>query len=442
MTALTMALRAYRTGLDGARLRPELVVAFEAAYQVEVVRRLLAVIPVLTLFNLTFWMTDTWVFADVPGVAATLGVARAITVVLAAVMWGVLLFAPRWVTPIAVVGGVAACLTVAIAFARFGGPSSPWFHFLYPFALAPIGLYFRPAQRVAVTALFGLALVGGYFNSSPAYFQDPMAACTLAHFAYIELFAIAIGLYVDRARLGTFALQQELEDERAHLADRVAAQTHDLRRLARGLDELREHERKHLAHELHDELGQTITALRIALKVATTRFERDPAGIRANLAQFGALLDDLTQQTRRILRELRPPALDDLGLGAAVEWLAGQLERRGGPPCAVDVPPGHLEVPPDLAGVAYRCVQEALTNVTRHAQAASVRVRVALTDGELRAVVEDDGVGFGGAPTEGLGLVGMRERAAAVGGRVEVASAPGRGTRVSLAIPVAGVGAA
>lgn len=436
MTALADALRAYWTGLDGARLGPAQVAAFEAEYEVEVARALRVFVPVLTAFNVAFWATDAWVFAEVPGAAATLGVGRAVTVGIAAVAFLALVAAPRRVAAITVVGGFAACLTVAVTFARIGGPSTAWFHFLYPFALSPLAVYFRPGRRVAVTALFGLAILGGYFGASPAYLGDPMAACTLAHFGYIELFGLAVGLYVDRVRLRTWALKRALEDERARLADRVAEQTHDLRRLARRLDELREHERKHLARELHDELGQTLTALRLALKVATTRYERDPAGIRANLAQFGALLDDLTQQTRRILRDLRPPALDDLGLGAAVEWLAGQLERRGGPPCAVDVPAGCVGVPPDLAGVAYRCVQEALTNVARHARAASVRVRVALTDGELRAVVEDDGVGFGGAPTEGLGLVGMRERAAAMGGRVAVASAPGRGTRVTLSLPL------
>ncbi len=218
-----------------------------------------------------------------------------------------------------------------------------------------------------------------------------------------------------------------------------------------------EEERRRLSRELHDGLGQTLGAAAVALARLRTSWEEAEGGRMSPTEAVGARgasedgpkgrphgppdleegakhVDAALEELRRAVRFMRAPALDDLGLGAAVEALARGTERAG---LAARVEIGELpELPPDLEQAAYRLAQEALANVVRHGRAAHVRVALAAGPGSLRLEVEDDGCGFPAHGGGGMGLAGARERAAKHGGSLEVVSSPGKGTRLTAVLPL------
>lgn len=213
-----------------------------------------------------------------------------------------------------------------------------------------------------------------------------------------------------------------------------------LRRLSAGIMANQEKERTAIARELHDELGQVLTALRMdSVWMREHLKETDPEGARRALTMCD-LIDKTIEEVRGIAIRLRPGVLDTLGLVDALEWYTADFERRTEISCTfdpVDVP----AVTDSLATAAYRIAQEALTNVARHAGASRVHVSLAAENGNLLLSVADDGCGFNTAvlsETEALGVAGMRERAALVGGGIEVASRIGGGTRVEFRVPLIG----
>lgn len=210
----------------------------------------------------------------------------------------------------------------------------------------------------------------------------------------------------------------------------AAALLRQNRELARQLIAVQEREREAVARELHDELAQHCTAIRFEAAVAERCTELPQAVAAAQRAASSA--ERLQQGVRRLLRQLRPVDLDALGLGAALRVLCAQ---RAWPACRFsgDDAAGFCgEV--DMA--VYRIAQEALSNSLRHAHATAVEIRLEPMPGGLRLSVVDDGLGFEpDAGTSGLGLLGARERAAALGGHLRVSSAPGKGTRVTLWLP-------
>jgi PAS domain S-box-containing protein len=223
--------------------------------------------------------------------------------------------------------------------------------------------------------------------------------------------------------------------------DALEAQQLELRRLAAQVHEAREEEKTHIARELHDELGQLLTALKLDL--AWLR-ERLPAGDAAQRAeQMGRVLDQTVAATRRISADLRPLMLDDLGLAEAATWLVEDFAGRAGVRCDIRVPgDGAFDaVAKPVATAVYRALQESLTNIARHAGARQAWVSVGAEDGEVWFEVEDDGCGIESADlakSKSLGLKGMRERVLYLGGTFEVARAPRGGTRVRLRVPATG----
>lgn len=206
------------------------------------------------------------------------------------------------------------------------------------------------------------------------------------------------------------------------------------RELAQALIALQDREQLALARELHDEFAQHCTAIRVEATyiLRSDSLDRIGEAARRVAASAQALQDDV----RRLMRRLRPSDLDELGLVAALRALCDGWTRRTGIPCALGVADGLPERGAALDTTLYRVAQEALANVARHADA--TRVAVALTAGarSLTLRVEDDGRGFAAtAPATGFGLLGARERAAALGGRLEIDSAPGAGTRLRLRLP-------
>src|SRR5688572_772239 len=230
---------------------------------------------------------------------------------------------------------------------------------------------------------------------------------------------------------------------RKQAEDALQQSQRELRELSARILEAREEEKAHIARELHDELGQLLTALKMDLGWLR---ERIPAGsgLAPRAEEMGTLLDRTVAATRRISADLRPLMLDDLGLAEASAWLVEDFAKRSGLSCQIDVPEELPELSKGVATAVYRAVQESLTNIARHAQAKSAWVMLACSDGSIHVEVEDDGRGISPedlAKSRSLGLKGMRERIGFLGGSLEIARAPRGGTRLRLRVPVRGLAA-
>jgi PAS domain S-box-containing protein len=230
-------------------------------------------------------------------------------------------------------------------------------------------------------------------------------------------------------------------------ADRAAEaqlrQSHEqLRRISARAQARREQDRLILARDLHDQLGQELTGLKIGLHWLGERLVdgRSPVeDLTEKVAMLMRLVDETIVSMRRIASELRPPVLDKLGLMAAIEWHAREFQR-GGIRTVLQLPECPLQLDSGRSTMVFRIFQEALTNVARHANATRVTVTVRISDSSLTLIVADDGSGVEierAASTDSLGLGGMRERALALGGTVDIGRAPTRGTIVTLRIPIA-----
>ncbi|MDR6207854.1 PAS domain-containing sensor histidine kinase [Paraburkholderia graminis] len=244
------------------------------------------------------------------------------------------------------------------------------------------------------------------------------------------------------APLGFVKITRDLtERRRLEELERSAA-------VALQVEQVRENEQKRIARELHDDLGQQITALKLSLALHEAELaENAPAAICARLQHIhtlGPQIDAMAMSVRRIAAALRPAILDDLGLEAALGWLADGFEQRHGLSVHCDFALNDVE-PDELTAISiFRITQEALTNVARHAKARTVDLSLSADERECRLQIRDDGVGMSEqrAPrADAFGLVGMRERIVQLGGVLSVQSTPGRGVTVSARVPRAGIDA-
>lgn len=212
-----------------------------------------------------------------------------------------------------------------------------------------------------------------------------------------------------------------------------------LRELAAFLQSVREEERSRIARELHDELGQSLTALRIDLAWLRGKCGEIEPAIMDRLNAALALVERTVDALRRISEDLRPRMLDDLGLAAAIEHHVSQFSQRTGIPCDLAMNREEFDIDGATATAIFRVVQEALTNVVRHAGAGRVVVRIDEDNGDIHLELRDDGRGFAeGSSRKSFGLLGMRERVNMLGGRLEVRSAPGEGTAIEAWLPKGG----
>jgi two-component system sensor histidine kinase UhpB len=206
------------------------------------------------------------------------------------------------------------------------------------------------------------------------------------------------------------------------------------------LQTVREEERKRIARELHDELGQTLTALRIDLNWLEERLPGAEPRITDKLAAMESLLNKTVDSMRRISEDLRPGMLDDLGLAAAIEHHVEKFTEQTGIPCELTMRQDDFDLDEQIATAVFRILQESLTNVTRHAAASRVSIEVQESGDEIRLTVQDDGCGLPDKKDRrrnSYGLIGMHERVKMLGGYLEISSAPGKGTRIEAVIPVA-----
>jgi signal transduction histidine kinase len=260
----------------------------------------------------------------------------------------------------------------------------------------------------------------------------------------ILLRRVAYGnLYLTEKRDGEFTQQDEdvivllaaqaaVAIENARLYERVERDT--LRRVV----EAQELERARLARELHDETGQSLTSVLLGLRGVEEASGAEET--REAAAAVRELVVETLQGVRKLAVELRPSALDDFGLMPALERLTQTFSAQTGVAVELETTLTSARLPGEVETVVYRIVQEALTNVTKHASASRVSVFLARKDGAVAAVIEDDGVGFEPAHAEdgGLGLLGMRERVGLMGGRFTVESRAGAGTTIAVEVPLPG----
>jgi signal transduction histidine kinase len=244
-------------------------------------------------------------------------------------------------------------------------------------------------------------------------------------------------------------MEDELRQARAELEERVAERTAELesaleslesemarrRDLARRLASAQEDERRRLSRELHDSVGQLLTGLSFSIKAAESASPLSPAA--EELAEVGRLTNALAREVHGLAVRLRPTVLDDVGLEAALAQLGRDWSVRSNVPVKVRAV-GVGRLPAEVETTVYRVVQEALTNVAKHAGATLASVVVTRTEKGVSVVVEDDGTGFDPdhTPKGRLGLLGMRERAELAGGVFEIESSPGAGVTVVMQIPL------
>ncbi len=251
---------------------------------------------------------------------------------------------------------------------------------------------------------------------------------------------IAFGLYLrqtTRLKLADEQQQAALQQERDLLESQVRERTASLAQLATHLQQVREEERGHLARELHDELGALLTAAKLDVARLKSRMAGQPPEVTERLQHLTESLNSGIALKRRIIEDLRPSSLANLGLTSALEILAREFSERSGVEVATSLEQVELDEPAQLT--VYRIVQESLTNVGKYAEARQVDVSVRDYNNHIEVEVRDDGKGFDAARARPSthGLAGMRHRVEAAGGRLAIESRPGQGTRIFAVLPKA-----
>ncbi len=256
---------------------------------------------------------------------------------------------------------------------------------------------------------------------------------------------------LDLMREYSAGLVSKLEKKNLELQqseEQINKSREQLRALAARLQAAREEERIRISREIHDDLGELLTGLKMGLAWIRDRLEEPPsaqnrAPLREKIAAMGLLADSTTNRVRKLCTELRPSILDDLGLVAAIEWQAREFQKRTNIRCEASLEEKQIIATPDQATALFRILQEILTNVARHSQASKVRVSLKAEGRNLLMEVKDNGRGIQPQQVSGsgsLGLLGMQERAAVLGGTVKIQGQKGRGTTVAVTIPIIPIG--
>lgn len=398
------------------------------------------------VMTVAWWLTDPVLLRGVPGGVAAFAAMRVSSLLGSAVVLLILrgaraLEGPRlaacalvWM---ALTAGMAASLSTLGDFSTF------WFHGLYPVVIVTAFFPFELRHRALFAGAIAASTLGGFVLARPSAASPPFFGPTVGYMVFTVGVAVTFGHMYFLVTCEAFRQRLTIAAQREDLRRQVDQRTDELRRLAAHLDRVSEEERRRIARELHDDLGQSVSALRVSLATARRRFERDPASIGANLGDLDELARRVADSARDALTHLRPRVLDDLGLAAAARWLAHSVDARGDVAVTLTVEGDEPAVQADAEGrsadevsvAAFRVLQEALTNVTRHARATRAEVTLRFGDA-VELTVEDDGVGPGeGSAGRGLGVLGMRERARALGGSFSIEPRPGGGTRVTCALP-------
>ncbi|MBI5475003.1 MAG: PAS domain-containing sensor histidine kinase [Ignavibacteriae bacterium] len=270
--------------------------------------------------------------------------------------------------------------------------------------------------------IFGHVALSGVPTSFQIYFE------TLKKHVSISAYQVGKG----RFATALHDVTERIETEKA-LQDSI----NQLHRLSERLQQLREEERKSISRDVHDELGQVITALRLELMAIVRLENRNGSAFDQKIKSILELTESAIKTVQDISTRLRPGLLDDLGLVAAIEWQAEEFQKRSGVECSVALPPEDLQIDPERSTTIFRILQEALTNVARHAQASRVIISLSETGETLALSVTDNGIGIPEEILEGpssLGLLGMKERLRPYNGVLTIRRVQGGGTELRISL--------
>ena len=233
-------------------------------------------------------------------------------------------------------------------------------------------------------------------------------------------------------------LAQDISETK--LAENKLKNSHEqLRQLAMHMEKLREAERTHMAREIHDELGQQLTGLKMDISWLNKKIQTEDEAIKSKLKDTISLIDKTVITVRKIATDLRPSILDDLGLIAAMEWQSEEFQKRSEITTNFNSNVSQINIPAELATGLFRIYQESLTNILRHAEAVEVNSYLRLKDNNIELIIKDNGKGFTMENIESkktLGLLGMKERITLLGGSYEINSIPGNGTNIIINLPL------
>ncbi len=393
---------------------------------------------------LLWWPLDGPLFDRTPDLRAAYGTMRTGVIAANAV---ILLGLWRLGTPRRFLGSITLftmCAqllfaTTVLASADGVRPQEPMFFYLAPFL--SIVILWPLAKRTAAAAALAATVALGFRLSNPDTFGGTVLLEYVAYFAFCTAFATGIGHLLYRVIRSEFDVRDrlarrdhQLRDLADSLEERVRVQTAELRRLNAHIDDSLEAERGRISGELHDELGQQLAAMRFALDFG--RRSGDLASLNAIMLELDELLDRTHQTIRGILRGMHPQVLQQLGLVDALRWLGDETTARSHLHCTVHTSAQFPSVPRPLATSLFRCVQEALTNVTRHAQATEVAVNLSHDAGRCIVTVRDNGSGLSAKATPGLGMTGIRERAKRWGGDANWTRSTNGGTTLRIRVPL------
>jgi PAS domain S-box-containing protein len=233
--------------------------------------------------------------------------------------------------------------------------------------------------------------------------------------------------------------EKKLEDERKQFELELIKSREVLRKLFANLQSVREEERKRISREIHDELGQALTALKMDLYWLDNKLVSDNKVLHKKTTSMLNLLDTTIQRVKKLSADLRPGLLDDLGLVAAIEWQAGEFQDHTGIKCRVTFQPEDISIDADKATAIFRIFQETLTNIARHARATAVNISLKKKNDEIILRVKDNGIGITQkqiADTTSLGLIGMKERVFPFKGKLTIVGEKAKGTTLSVILPL------
>lgn len=308
--------------------------------------------------------------------------------------------------------------------------SHPQLGLLSIFRASGIGNIFArrlmPAALLLPLLLGGLTLAGARFGLNEIEFA-------LVITVSIQIFAFSILI------LSTAKFMQDIDAKRKLSEQILVMRKQQLKELYAVLHTIREEERRRFSRELHDELGQMLTALRIDLNWLEDSLASEKAPVLAKLGAMSVLLDQTVDAVRQISEDLRPGMLDSLGLAPAIENYVGKFSVRTGIKCDLHIPEDDFTISSKISIVIFRLTQEALNNAAKHANADHISIHLEHHAHKIALVIQDNGCGLaesGEKKTGGFGILGMRERVAMLNGRFSISNSPGGGVRIEATIPL------
>lgn len=344
-------------------------------------------------------------------------------------------------------GATAAGLLLRLALGSLLGEYLPY---VMLFPAVAFSAWFCGVGPSFLAIVVGVAATR-YWLIPPAYslsIPDVPYLVDMAEFGAAALVIVAIAEVVRRNHAALYDAQVELEDTIKQRTRELNVANQSLGELSARLMHLQDEERRRIARELHDSVGQTLAAL--SMNLASVRAEIDRLKQTTKTVEdSAALVDDMSKDIRTISYLLHPPLLDEAGLSSALTWYIEGFSERSKIEVQLDIPEDFARMSRELETAAFRVVQECLTNIHRHSGSGTAKVRMAQSEGSVQIVVEDKGKGIppekqsqmASSGTPGVGVRGMRERVRQLGGDIDIHSESGKGTRVVVRFPLTNVSA-